>query len=457
MALTALEIYKYLPKTNCTECGSPTCLAFAMQIAAKKVELAKCPHISQEAKQALEQSSAPPIRLVTLGGQDNKVELGNESVMFRHEKTFYHQSALAVYIDDNLPEEEFEQNLNKIKRFSFERVGQNLKVELVFLNCRSQDKVKYCKRVEQVLKEGLLLILGCEKPDILDAALQISKANRPLIYKADKNNLDAFCEVAKKNNVPLAVEAENLEELSGLTKKANQNGVMDLVVQIKAKDLVSNLCNLTQIRRLALKRNDRSFGYPSIVFAEGEDLIATAMPAAAYICKYGSIVVLKNAEDWQILPLLTLRQNIYTDPQKPIQVESKIYEVGAVDENSPLLITTNFSLTYFTVEADVEASRVPSRILVVDTEGTSVLTAWAAEKLTVEKIVEALKKNEIENKLKHKTLIIPGYVSVMSGKLEDESGWKVVVGPRESSGIPAFLKGLGKAQDASCENNSLSR
>ncbi len=456
MALTALQIYKYLPKTNCSECGSPTCLAFAMQIATKKVELSKCPYISDEAKQALEQSAAPPIRLVSLGPAENKLELGNELVMFRHEKTFYHQTGIAIWLDDDLPDGAFNRRLDKIKSFSFERVGQILKVELVFLNCKSKNKDKFKARAVKVLSEDLILILGCDDPEILGEVLPACKDKRPLIYKATRNNLDQLVKIAKAHSVPLAIAGEDRDELSALTKKANQAGVVDIVLQVRQSELLKNLIDLTQIRRLSLKKNDRSFGYPSIVFSLADEPYLAAAQGATYICKYGSIVVLKDAENWQILALLTLRQNIYTDPQKPIQVEPKLYEVGAVDENSPLLITTNFSLTYFTVEGDVEASRIPSRILVVDTEGTSVLTAWAAEKFTVEKITAALKVSGVESQLKHHSLIIPGYVSVLSGKLEEDSGWKVIVGPRESSGIPAFLKNLVKAKDES-EDNLLSR
>jgi len=456
MALTALQIYKYLPKTNCAECGSPTCLAFAMQIAAKKVELAICPYITEQAKQALEQSAAPPMRLVTLGAKENSVELGGELVMFRHEKTFYHQTAMAIQLDDNLPAQEFEKRLEKIKGLCFERVGQNLRVELVFLNCVSKDKAKYKECASKVLAKDLILVLGCTDTAILNEVLPLCKNNHPLIYKATKDNVDQLLKVAKANNAALTIEAADLDELSQLTKKANQAKLNDIVLSIKQKEIDDTLVNLTQIRRLALKKNDRDFGCPGIVFTDSEDVYAEACQAATYMCKYGSIVVLRNVENWQILPLLTLRQNIYTDPQKPIQVEAKVYDVGNVDENSPLLVTTNFSLTYFTVEGDVETSRVPSRILVIDTEGTSVLTAWAAEKLTVEKITAALKKTDMEAKLKHKNIIIPGYVSVLSGKLEEESGWKVIVGPRESSGIPAFLKKLGKTQQVN-EDNFLSR
>jgi len=439
--LSAIEIYKHLPKTNCGECGSPTCLAFAMRLAGKKAALEECPHVSEEAKAILESASAPPIRLVTIGTGENKLEIGNETVLFRHEATFYHPPGLAVLVESNLSSEQLQEKVNHINSFTFERVGQKLKVELIALQDKDNDPLHYAQTVKLVKEHSPLpLILMSENISSLNEGLKIVSDRRPLIYAATVGNYNEVVNIAKQYNCPLVVKGNDLEEIAGLTPKIVSQGVTDLILDSGSRSLQSALWDLNHIRRLALKRNYRPLGYPTIAFASDGDIYQETAWAAIFITKYAGIIVLKGTEPWEILPLLTLRQNIYTDPQKPIQVEAKLYAVGNPDKRSPLLVTSNFSLTYFTVEGEVEASKVPSHILVVDTEGTSVLTAYAAEKFTAEKIVEALKKNGVENVVAHRKVIIPGYVAVLSGKLEELSGWQILVGPREASGIPNFLK-----------------
>jgi acetyl-CoA decarbonylase/synthase complex subunit gamma len=214
------------------------------------------------------------------------------------------------------------------------------------------------------------------------------------------------------------------------------------VLDTGKKAVSEKIWDLTQIRRLALKKNNRNLGYPALVVVDNTDPYEEAMEAAAYISKYAGMVLIRGIEQWEALALLTLRQNIYTDPQKPLQIEPKLYHIGQVTEKSPVLVTTNFSLSYYTVLGEVEASKVPSYIISVDTEGMSVLTAWAAEKFTPEKISITIQKFGVEGTVKHKNLIIPGYVAVMSGDLEEQSGWKIIVGPKEAAGIPSFLKNL---------------
>ncbi len=447
MPLTALDIYKQLPKTNCGECGSPTCLAFAMQLASKKVSLDQCPYVSDEAKANLEGASAPPIKLVKIGTGDNTLEIGNETVLFRHEETFYHPTGLAILVEDSLSEEELKAKAEKINSLSFERVGQIIKVNLIAVKDTSNDPQKFAQAVKTVASNtDLPLILVSFDPAVISAALPNCTDGKPLIYAATRDNYEEMTELAKQHSCPLAVYADNLDELVDLTPKVSGLGVNDLVIDPGSRKLNKVVMDLTQIRRAALRKRSRPFGYPPIVFTEADGPYQEVAQANSYIAKYAGIVVIRGSEPWEILPMVTMRQNIYTDPQKPIQVEAKVYEIGEVTDKSPLLITTDFSLTYFTVEGDVEASRVPSYILVVSSEGMSVLTAWAAEKFTAENIAAALNDSGIADKISHRKVIIPGYVAVMSGKLEEEApDWEILVGPRESSAIPSFLKNRWKA------------
>jgi acetyl-CoA decarbonylase/synthase complex subunit gamma len=445
MALSGLEIYKLLPKTNCKECGFPTCLAFAMQIAAKKASLDKCPYVAADAKEKLESASRPPINLVAIGSGENKIEVGNETVMFRHEETFYHPTGIGFLVEDTSSEDEFDKKVEQIEKLHFERVGQQIGVNMIALKNTSKEKDKFVSCLKKLnARSKLNLVLISDSVDALKAALEISKEKKPLIYSASKDNLDGVISLAKEASCPVAIKSSSLDELSSLAEKAASLGINNAVLDPGEKPLREKLEDLTYIRRMALKKAYRPFGYPTISFTQSQDPFEEASEAASLIAKYASILILKNTQSWGILPLLTVRQNIYTDPQKPLQVEPKIYQIGNVTEGSPVLVTTNFSLTYYTVESEVEASKVPSYIISVDSEGMSVLTAWAAEKFTPEKIASALKESGIEDKIKHKELILPGYVAVMSGKLQEESGWAVNVGPREASGIPTYLKGLKK-------------
>ena len=443
MALTALAIYKLLPKTNCRECNFPTCLAFAMQLAAKKVSLSDCPYASDEAKATLEGASVPPIRLVTVGTGDNKLEVGNETVLFRHEETFYHPTGIAVEVSDDLSDGEITEKVQAINGLKFERVGFEIKVDLIAVRDRSGDPARYAQVVERVqAASNYPLVLMSENTDALDAALKVSKAGKPLICGANEANLEQAGQLAKTHACPLVVRSDNgLEKLAEMTQKLMDSGLTDLVLDVGSRQTGDVLSAMTQIRRSALKKTFRPLGFPTIAFADAEDPYLQVAQASAYVAKYASIVVVSGMEPWQILPLLTVRQNIYTDPQKPIQVKPDIYAVGNVDDSSPLLVTTNFSLTYYTVQGDVEASRVPAYIAAIDTEGTSVLTAWAAEKLTVDNVAQMLNQDGgAKDKVAHRKVIIPGLVAVMTAKLKEESGWDVLVGPKESSGIPKFLK-----------------
>ncbi|OGX15875.1 MAG: hypothetical protein A2166_01875 [Omnitrophica WOR_2 bacterium RBG_13_41_10] len=442
MALSGLDIYKLLPKTNCKECGFATCLAFAMQLAKKAVTIDKCPYLSKEAKKILEESSLPAIRLVAIGSQENKLEVGNETVLFRHEEKFHHPCGLGFIIDDSLDNTEIKNRLTQISKLEFERVGQKLNPNLIAIRQKGIAK-RFLEVINLVLKNSVLnLVLISDDVSGLQQALEICKDKKPLIYHTGAENFTQVSQIARDAQCPLVVYSASLDKLSDLTAKLNKEGVTDLILDTGKKSISEKVWDLTQIRRAALKKSDRTLGYPVLTIVENKDPYQEVIEAATYITKYAGIVLIEGTRDWQALALLTLRQNIYTDPQKPLQIEPKVYPVGQTTDKSPLLVTTNFSLSYYTVLGEVEASKIPSYILSVDTEGMSVLTAWAAEKFTPEKISDSLSKSGAKDMVSHKRIIIPGYVAVISGDLEDRSGWQVIVGPKEAAGIPSFLKNL---------------
>jgi acetyl-CoA decarbonylase/synthase complex subunit gamma len=442
MALTALDIFKLLPKTNCGDCGVPTCLAFAMKLANKQAELSGCPHVSDDAKNALEASAAPPMRLVKIGAGDAAIEMGNETELYRHDKKFYHQTAYAVVIDDSKDAGEIEKCVEEANGMEFERVGQIMKLDLIAVKSTSGNPETFAKVVETVKgKSQLPLILMSDKPEVLEAGLKIVAADKPLLHAANMDNWEAMASLAKTSEVPLTVTATTIDDLADLTGKVKGAGVEDIILDYGPRNLSETLQMSTVIRRLALKRNMRALGYPILIESDPDgDPEEEGIKVALSTMKYGGIVLLNDISRWKIYPLFTLRQNIYTDPQVPIQVKPDLYEINNPDENAPLMFTTNFSLTYFTVQSDIEASKVPAFLQVVDTEGLSVMTSFAADKLTPKMVVEALEKTGAKDKIKHNKIIIPGMVSRMSGKLEEESGMGIQVGPRDSASLPKFLK-----------------
>jgi acetyl-CoA decarbonylase/synthase complex subunit gamma len=438
--MTALDIYKVLPQTNCGDCGVPTCLAFAMQLATKKAGIDDCPHATDEAKSALSGAEAPPIRLVSIGPEAQCIVMGKETVLFRHEETFYHPTALAVRIRSDKPEDELRAALEQVKSLVFDRVGQYVRVELVAIEDADGDADRFAAAATMANEMELGLVLISSSPAVIESALPALAGQRPLRDAATADNWEAMAALAKAHDCPLVVRGKDMDELAELSAKVAELGVADLIIDSGARGLAPTLRDLTQFRRLALRRRFKPVGYPALAVVTAEDPIDQVTEAAAYISKYAALVYVEELEPWQALAMVTVRQNIYTDPQKPIQVEAGLTTIGEPDATSPVLITTNFSLTYFTVEADVESSRVPAWVVVVDTEGQSVMTAWAADKFSAETIAKALETTAVAEKVDHKQCIIPGGVAAISGKLEEASGWEVAVGPRESAGIPAFMR-----------------
>lgn len=445
MALSGLEIFKKLPKTNCKDCGFPTCLAFAMQLAAGKVELEKCPHISDEVKEALSEASQPPILKVEVGTGGDSFAVGEETVLFRHDRTFVNQNAFSVTIEDNQDDSKIEEIVKKINEIAYDRVGQILKIDAVCIKNKSKSKEKFMeavKKVSSLTKKPLILV--SEDKETLKSAAETFKEKKPLIHAATADNVDFFIGIGKETGCPVAVKGKTFEEIAAITEKMRESGIKNLVIDVGSRNFREDFYNQIILRMSAIKQKNRLFGYPTIVFPDemADNPLKETLIASVFVAKYASIIVLSNTDYHNIFPLLVYRQNIYTDPRRPMQVEQKIYEIGNPDENSPVLITTNFSLTYFIISGEVENSKVPSWLLVMDVEGQSVLTAWAAGKFVPELIAQYIKKSGIAEKIKKKEIVIPGYVAQLQGELEEElgDGWKVIVGPREAGEVPKFLK-----------------
>ncbi|MBN1345457.1 MAG: acetyl-CoA decarbonylase/synthase complex subunit gamma [Phycisphaerae bacterium] len=438
MALTGLEIFKQLPKTNCKDCGLPTCLAFAMKVAQGQAGLDACPHVSDDARSNLEAASAPPQRLVQIGEGDKAVKVGQEVSLFRHDDKFNNPTAIALRIADN--DADIDGKCAAAAKLSFVRMGMTLTPDLIAVHCASGDAGTFAGAVAKIdSKLGWPMMLCGDKPDVLKAGAAKIAGKKPLICPSGGNPED-FVGVAKEAGGSLALMGTDPAKLAELTTKIKAAGLEDLFIGPGHVGIAAALEFLTKTRRAAVKKNCRELGYPVVTCAIDEDPQQATVNACAYVLKYGGVVVTEAFEPWQMLAILTTRQNIYTDPQKPVQVEPKIYEIGDPGDTAPVLITTNFSLSYYSVESEVESSRVPARIIAVDTEGTSVLTAWAADKFNAETITEAIKKSSVEGKVKHKKVVIPGHVAVLSAGIEDESGWTVMIGPKEASGLVPFLK-----------------
>lgn len=445
MALTGIEVYKFLPKTNCKECGFPTCLAFAMKLAAKSAELSLCPYVSEESKQALESASRPPIRLVTIGIGDRKIEVGNEVVMFRHEKTFYNPPAYIIQIKDTDSADEVARIAGEVSSYSVERVGLELKLNGIAIENASNNGDNFVKCVELVKsKTDLPLVLMSNNPSVMGQALEKVSDAKPLIYAATKENCDQMVELAKKYQCPLAVyEPAGLSELTELVTRVTDAGMEDVVLDPGAREFGPSLSALTQIRRLAIKKSFQPLGFPIITFpGQGSGGIEEeAVLAGQQVAKYAGIIVLDRFTPSVVYPLVTLRLNIYTDPQKPIQMTPGIYEIGKPTKESPLCVTTNFSLTYFSIAGELESSGFPAWLMVCDTEGLSVLTSWAAGKLDADKIAKTVKEFNAADKISHRNIILPGGVAVLRGELEEElPDWKIMIGPRDAVDVGSFLK-----------------
>jgi len=442
MALSGLEIFKLLPKTNCGECGVPTCLAFAMKLAQKKAELDQCPYASDEAKAALGAASEPPIRLIKIGSSP-PLQIGDETVMFRHEKTFYHQPGLGIELHTSENQENLRSQIKQVEDYQIERVGEMLKADLFLVTHDSdetQDLLATLNLIKQVSTKGV--ILNSRDKKALRAGLELLQDESPAILLSQEVE-DEDIKLAQDYEASLILTSHSLENLGQQAEKALQAGVKNIILNPDSDNIGQLLQYYTITRRSALKQNFKPFGFPLFTLLPTDNQFDLSAKAAVVICKYSSIVIFPKFDPALFYPFFTLRQNIYTDPQKPIQVDPRVYPIGEPTPESPVFVTTNFSLTYFIVAGEIENTGVSAHLLVCDTEGQSVLTAWAAGKFNGETIAKFIKDNKLEEKIKTRKIIIPGYVAQISGDLEENlPGWEVIVGCQEASDIPSFVKNV---------------
>ncbi len=441
---TGIEIFKLLPKTNCGECGVPTCLAFAMNLAAGKVELSKCPKVSEEAKAKLQEASAPPIRSVTIGNGKRMVKVGGETVLFRHEKRFENPPGIAIMVKDNMPQDEIDGRLERFNKLRYERVGLTLSSELVAVKDETGNPDSFVAVVSKVKNATQApMILMSTRSTSLAAALKECSEIKPMIYGVTKDNVDDLIALVKTNGYVVGVKASNLDEAAELTTKLTGAGINDILIDSGARTLRKAFEDQVVIRNLAIVKKFRPLGFPTITFPAEmtDDPLKEAIIASIFIAKYAGIIVLSDLQGETLFPLTVERLNLFTDPQRPLATSPGIYEIGKPNRNSPVLITSNFSLTYYIVSGEIENSKISSWLIVMDTEGLSVMTAWAAGKFVADVIAPFVKKCGITEKVDHRKLIIPGYATVEAGALEDElQGWQILVGPRDGTNIPAYLK-----------------
>ena len=449
MALKGTDIVKRLPdggKKNCRECGFPTCFAFAMKLAGGGASIDKCPHLSPEVVAELEDALAPPVKLVTIGSGDNALQIGKEEVVYRHEKTFVHQPGIALLISDKENEAKIDEKIKKIKDLQFAWVGLTLKADLLALQFESGDKAKFEALVKKVCDNTELgIVLISDDVDALLSARSTCGDRKPLLYPVTKDNIDKVIAGVKDSPGPLAVKGSSVEEMVALTTKLKDAGIEEVVLDPGSRNMQEAIKDQTLIRRAALKQNFRPLGYPTIGFPcfMAKDEIREILCAAMFVIKYPGIIVLSDFDEQSLLPLLVHRLNIYTDPRMPMAVEEKLYEIMEPDEESPVLVTTNWALTYFIVASEIEGSKVPCWLCVKESEGLGVLTAWAAGKFAGDAVGPFVKKCGVEGKVKHRKLVIPGKVARIKGELEEAlPDWEIIVGPREAGEIPAYLPAL---------------
>ncbi len=454
--ISPLEVYKLLPGINCKKCGADTCMAFASQLIERKKKVEDCTVLFEEDKykekrEKLIELLTPPIKEVVIG---DGLKVGGEEVLYRHELTFFNPTALFIDISDDMSDEEIEERVRRINKFKIERVGQELKLDGIAIRCKTNDEVRFGEVVLKVVENSKMPIALCSfNPEIIEVGLGIAIDRRPLIYAATSDNWKKFAELAKNYNCPLVVYEEDIEKMSDLVQDIEEYGVSDIILDFgtypQGEPLARAIENMISARRAAIEDGFKPLGKPILGNAtvawlvESDPIKASHLEsslAASLMLNYADIIFMHTLETWAILPLLTLRQNIYTDPRVPIQVEPGLYAIGKPNESSPVLVTTNFALTYYTVASDVEAGKVDAYILVLDTEGLAVEPALAGAKFTASLVKEHLEKFKVDEKVNHKTIIIPGMAARLSGEIEDITGWRVLVGPIDSSRIPKFIE-----------------
>ena len=444
MALKGLDIFKLSPKKNCKECGCPTCMAFSMKVAQGAVDIAACPYFAPEALAKLSAATEPPMKTIKVGAGDAELSLGGETVLFRHEKTFVSRTRYAMSLCTCMDDETVAQKLEDIKKVDYERIGERMFVEMVYVNYSADGKQDYVELVKKAAETGRILLLDCKDAEIAKAALEVCKDGKPILNGADASNYEAMNAVATAAGVVLGVGGADLSEIHDTVEKLEGLGNKNLVIDVTGADVKETFKNAVQIRKAAIKDGDRTFGYPSIVnlhkIAAG-DLHKQAALLSLFTMKYGSVIVAEHIGYAEALPLYGLRQNLFTDPQKPMKVEPGVYPLNGADENSVCLTTVDFALTYFLVSGELERSGVPVNLIINDAGGLSVLTSWAAGKFSSSSISKFFQEQDIEGKIKSRKLIIPGKVAVLKGELEAKMpGWEIIIAPNEAVQLVKFMK-----------------
>jgi acetyl-CoA decarbonylase/synthase complex subunit gamma len=457
--LSPIDVYKLLPKTNCKECGQENCMAFATKMVNREVTLDACkPLLKKENEKSylkLKDLLKPAVKEVIVGVGEKAKKLGGKLVMYRHEFTYTNPTALAIDVTDEMPEAEVIKRVQSTENFSFEYIGNTLKLDMIAIRCTSGDAEKFKATVKKVSETTALPYIICTlSANIAEAGLMAAPKANPLLYAANSENWKDMAELAMMYHCPLVVSAPNdLNMLVSLVNTLTNYGVTDLVLDpgtFANEGLATTINNFTMLRRAACKAGEALAGYPMIgvpmVAWVGKDGAADeiikwkeAYLASMLVVRYADVVVMHGNDGWSLLPTTVLRQNIYTDPRKPVAVAPGLKVFGTPDENSPVMFTSNFALTYYTVASDIESSKLNAYLIVVESEGSAIDSGVAGRKLTADRVAEALKESGVENKVKHKKLIIPGKASRISGEIEELTGWKVQVGPRDSSEIPKYL------------------
>jgi acetyl-CoA decarbonylase/synthase complex subunit gamma len=457
--LSPIDIYKLLPKINCKECGVDNCMAFAAKIVNREMTVDQCPPLlkkeNEKAYAKLKDLLKPAVKEVIVGVGDKAKKLGGKLVMYRHEFTYTNPTAIAIDVTDEMPEQEIVSRVQKTDNFSFEYIGNTLKLDMIAVRCVSEDADKFKATVKKVSETTTLpMILCTTSPAIAEAGLMAAPKARPLLYAANATNWKEMAELALMYNCPIVASAPNdLNALVSLAKTLMAYGVSDIVLDpgtFTGDGLSDTINNFTMLRRAATKGGEELaglplLGIPMVAWVDkgdtADDLIKwrEAYIASMLVVRYADVLIMHGNDGWALLPTTVLRQNIYTDPRKPVAVAPGLKVFGTPDENSPVFFTSNFALTYYTVASDIESNKLNAYLIVVETEGSAIDSGVAGRKLTAERVADAIKESGVESKVKHRKIIIPGKASRISGEIEELSGWKVQVGPRDSSEIPKYL------------------
>jgi acetyl-CoA decarbonylase/synthase, CODH/ACS complex subunit gamma len=461
LQVTAMEIYRLLPKTNCAKCGEASCMAFATKLSDKETDLELCTQLAADELEKLENLLAPAVREITIGKGEKAMILGGDEVMYRYELTYYNQTPLVIDVNDNMDEKALNERIKIIEATKFERTGEMLVLDGIAVRNVSGDKDKFAETALKLKSSKLPLVLCSLDPEAIKAALENVGDERPLLYAATENNIEDMASLSIEYDCPLTLFVPNdLEKMKELSRILRSKGIKDIVLDPGTyvdEGIGDTLDNFVMIRRLAIEEKDEDFrfpilGIPALTWLYEKDEvqggIKEATIAATLMNKYADMLIIHGTNIWELIPVLTLRQSLFTDPRKPQAVDAGLYEFGELADDSPVLMTTNFALTYYTVEGDLKSGKASCYLLVLDTNGRAVDVSLAGGQLTGESVAELIKDSGIEDKVKTRTLIVPGLSAPISGEIEDESGWEVLVGPRDSSAVPDFFLKLKEKENA---------